>query len=170
MISAGTYRARATQVLLAQVGKKKTPAMQVNFQIQDEGEHHGASIRWDGWLTTDKAQERTIESLQYCGWSGDDITVFTKEGVLDGCDLNDVEIVVAMEPYEGDDEKLKGKEFPRVQWVNKLGGRGINVENAMPVAEATAFAAKMKGLVHKVKSKNPTATPATASANGGKAF
>jgi len=166
-ITAGTYKARATAVLLTKSSKKGTPLVQVNFQIHDEGPNHGELIRWDGYFT-EKTAERTIESLGYCGWKGDDVSVFTKEGVLDGCDLNEVSIFIEMEPYEGDDEKYKGKEFPRVQWVNKAGGRGLNVENAMPVSEAVAFAEKMKGLVHKAKAKNPA--PVAASANGGKAF
>ena len=168
MITNGTYKARATAVLLTKSSQKGTPLIQVNFQIQDEGEFHGETIRWDGYLT-EKTAERTLESLGYCGWKGDDISVFTKEGVLDGCDLNDVSIVVEMEPYEGTDEKYVGKSFPRVQWVNKTGGRGLNVENAMPVAEAVVFAEKMKGLVHKTKAKIPAPAPAAA-ANGGKAF
>lgn len=168
MITAGTYKARATQVLLTKSSQKGTPIIQVNFQIQDEGEHHGETIRWDGYLT-EKTAERTFESLQYCGWTGDDISVFTKEGVLQGCDLNEVSLVVEMEAYKGNDEKYQGKSFPRVQWVNKSGGRGLNVENAMPVAEALSFAEKMKGLVHKVKAKNPAPAPAAA-ANGEKLF
>lgn len=168
MITAGSYKARATQVLLTKSSQKGTPLIQVNFQIQDEGEHHGETIRWDGYLT-EKTAERTIESLGHCGWTGDDISVFTKEGVLQGCDLNDVTLVVELEAYEGNDEKYKGKQFPRVQWVNKTGGRGLNVENAMPVAEALAFAEKMKGLVHKVKAKAP-ASAAPVTANAGKAF
>jgi hypothetical protein len=163
MLQAGTYKARATQVMLTQSANKGTPGIQINFQIQDEGEHAGATVRYDGWIS-DKTQERVIESLVYCGWRGDDISVFAKEGVLDGCDLNEVEIVVELEPYAGTDEKHKGKSFPRVAWVNKGGGRGLNVENAMRPDAALAFAAKMKGLVHKVKSGQPAQAQA---ANGG---
>lgn len=166
MLTAGTYKARATKALLAQVGANKTPAIQIVFQVVDEGKHQGESIRWDGWLTTDKAQERTIESLGYCGWTGDDLSVFAKEDApLQGLDLNDVEIVVAMEEYEKEGEK---KSAAKVEWVNKIGGRGLNVENAMPEAEATAFAQKMKGLVLKARSKSPAPVSQPAAANGGK--
>lgn len=166
MLTAGTYKARATSALLAQVGAKKTPAMQVVFQIETEGPHHGETIRWDGWLTTDKSQERTIESLQHCGWTGDDLSTFAKEGApLQGLDLNDVEIVVIMEPSQDDPTKS----YPRVNWVNKPGGgRGLNVENAMPAAEALAFAEKMKGLVLKTRAKNPAPAVAAPAANGTK--
>lgn len=155
MIQAGTYKARATQVLLTQSKTKGTPGIQVNFQIQDE-DFAGESIRWDGWLT-EKTAERTFESLRYCGWHGDDISVFAGEGVLDGCDMNDVEIVVKMEPYDGPNEEYQGKSFPRVQWVNKSGGRGLNVENAMAKPAAIAFAEKMKGLAVKSRGAAPAA-------------
>ncbi len=53
--------------------------------------------------------------------------------------------------------------------VYTTSGRGLNVENAMPEAEATAFAQKMKGLVLKVRAKNPAPTPA-ATGTSGRAF
>jgi len=168
MLNAGTYKARATKALLAQVGANKTPAIQIVFQIQ-EGEKQGETIRWDGWLTTNA--DRTLESLDYCGWTGDDISVFAKEDApLCGLDLNDVEIVVIMEPYGGTDETKKGKMYPKVDWVNRFGGRGLNVENAMPEAEAVAFAAKMKGLTLVRRAKNPVAAAPAVATNGGKAF
>jgi len=167
-LQAGTYRARATKALLAQVGKNETPAMQVVFQIQDEGPHQGETIRWDGWLT-DKTQDRTIESLQHCGWTGDDISTFAKDGApMQGMDLNDVELVVELETYEKDGEK---KTAAKIAWVNRIGGgRGLNVENAMPEAKALAFAERMKGIVLKSRAKTGATAPASpaASANGGK--
>ena len=166
MIQAGNYRARATKALLAQIGANKTPALQVVFQIIDEGPAQGETIRWDGWLT-DKAADRTIEALGHCGWTGDDVSVFAKDGApLQGMDLNDVELVIEMESYEKDGET---KHAAKVQWVNRIGGgRGLNVENAMPVAEAAAFAAKMKGLVLKARAKAPASAPAVANGGGPK--
>ncbi len=164
MLTAGTYKARATKALLAQVGGNKTPAMQVVFQVQDEGPHQGETIRWDGWLT-DKTQDRTIESLGHCGWTGDDISVFAKDGApLQGMDLNDVELVVEIEAYEKEGET---KHAAKVAWVNRIGGRGLNVENAMPQAEALAFAQKMKGIVLKSRAKAAPASAPAAAANGG---
>ncbi len=162
MITAGTYKARATKALLSQVGANKTPAIQVVFQIQDEGPHQGETIRWDGWLTSNA--ERTMEALDYCGWTGDDISVFAKEGApLQGLDLNDVELVIIMEPWQTDATKFS----PKVNWVNRIGGRGLNVENAMPQAEALAFAEKMKGIVLKTRAKGgATISTSSSSPNG----
>jgi hypothetical protein len=169
-IQAGTYQARAVKALLAQVGANRTPAMQVVFQILGDVDGSGEEIRWDGWLT-DKTQDRTIEALGHCGWTGDDISVFAvADGPMHGMDLNVVEIVIALEPYDGPNEAHKGKSFPRVQWVNRLGGRGLNVENVMPKAEALSFAEKMKGIVLKSRAKNPPAAAAPAVANGKPAF
>ncbi len=129
MIQAGSYKARATKALLAQVGANKTPAMQVVFQLTDEGPHQGETIRWDGWLT-EKTQERTIEAIGYCGWTGDDLSVFAKDGApMQGMDLNDVEIVVEVESYEKDGET---KHANKVAWVNRIGGgRGLNVDRTV---------------------------------------
>ncbi len=167
MIIAGSYKARATKALLAQVGQNKTPAMQVVFQLIDEGPHQGDTIRWDGWLT-EKTQDRTIESLGHCGWTGDDLSVFAKDGApMHGMDLNDVELVIEVESYEKEGET---KQANKVAWVNRVGGgRGLNVENAMPEAEALAFATKMKGLVLKSRAKTGAAAPQQA-ANGGPKF
>lgn len=169
MITAGSYKARATKALLAQVGANKTPAMQVVFQLTDEGPHQGETIRWDGWLT-EKTQDRTIEAIGYCGWTGDDLSVFAKDGApMQGMDLNDVELVIENEEYTNTAGETKTS--AKVQWVNRIGGgRGLNVENAMPEAEATAFAAKMKGLVLKTRAKNPAPAPAAAANGGGRAF
>lgn len=149
----GSYKARATEALLIKSKDKGTPGIQVNFEVT-EGDFAGQTVRWDGWLT-EKTAERTLESLSYCGWTGDDISVFAEKGCPESLDGNIVEIVVELEPYQGTEEKYAGKSFPRVQWVNKLGGRGLSVDNAMARDEATAFAAKMKGLVHKTRAKQP---------------
>jgi hypothetical protein len=143
-------RARAVEVLLAESAQKKTPGIQINFTVT-EGEFQGQSVRYDGWFS-EKTAERVIESLQYCGWEGDDVGEFADRG-LHGLDTNEVELVIELEDYQGNDPKYEGRSFPRVAWVNKLGGRGLNVDNAMTPDVASAFGAKMKGLVLKSRQK-----------------
>ena len=141
---AGTYRARAREVLLITSKNKGTPGVQVNFGIV-AGEFEGQTIRWDGWFT-EQTTDRAIESLEHCGWRGDDLGDFAG-GKLSGLDKNEVEVVVEMEEYQGEDEKYIGKEFPRVQWVNRIGGRPLNIAQAMSPEVASAFGDKMKAAI-----------------------
>lgn len=143
----GRYKAKACgDVVLGTSAKKGTPFIELYFEIQ-EGENKGGKVRWTSYFG-DNSSERTIESLQHCGWSGDDVGEFA-DGQLHGLDANDVEIVTELEEYEKEGEK---KVAPRVKWVNKIGGY-LNVQNAMAPEAAASFGEKMKGLVLKMKQK-----------------
>lgn len=157
MIKDGKYKARATgQVVLGTSSKAKTPFIELYFRIS-EGEHEGEEARWTGYFGP-KSSERTIESLQLCGWEGDDVGEFA-DSELHGLDANEVQIVVELEEYETEDGERKAT--PRVQWVNKLGGY-LNVQNAMPASEAASFGERMKGLVLKLKKAKGIPTDADA--------
>lgn len=131
MLSKGNYKARAIGGEFGQA-KSGTDQVVVVFEVT-EGPDRGSRISWYGFFT-EKAQARTIESLQHCGctFPGDTVTDLT------GLDLNEVELVVDVETYEG-------KERSKVQWVNKLGGP--NLKNQMGAAEKASFADRMRGLV-----------------------
>lgn len=147
-----TVRARAYQQQLTTSSQKQTPGIQIMFRVT-EGEYADETVRFDGWFT-EKTAERIIESLNYCGWTGDDLAQFS-DGGLHGLDTNDVELVIEMEDYHGTDEKYLGKQFPKVQWINRLGGRGLNVKSAMTPDAAAAFGEKFRGLVLKARAKAP---------------
>lgn len=141
------YKARAGgEVVLGTSSEKKTPFVELYFEITD-GENKGGKVRWTGYFG-EKSATRTIESLQHCGWEGDDVGEFS-DGELHGLDTNEVEIVTELEEYEKDGEK---RVAPRVRWVNRLGGY-LNVQNAMTKEAAATFGEQMKGLVLKLKSK-----------------
>jgi hypothetical protein len=155
---AGTYKAKAFEVMLGESKTKRTPFVGVKFRIT-EGEFAGQVVKWEGYLsetTSGKSKktpaERTIESLQYCGWMGDDIGAFAT-GVLQGLDSNEVELVVEMEDYE-DRETGEQRQSPKVQWVNRPGGRVQFAGEAVDVAKAKAFGAKFRGLALKLKAQN----------------
>lgn len=153
-ITNGKYKARATgQVVLGTSSKAKTPFIECYFKLVG-GENDGSEVRWTGYFGGQSA-ERTIESLQHCGWQGDDVSEFA-DGELHGLDSNDVEVVVELETYEKDGES---RTSPRVQWVNKTGGY-LNVQNAMTKSEAANFGEAMKGLVLKLKAKKPAPSEA----------
>lgn len=161
MISDGKYRARATgQVVLGKSKEKGTPFIELYFVIT-EGPNVGGEIRWSGYFSDGKCgkvtvAERTIQSLQMCGWQGDDLSEF-EDGDLHGLDANEVQIVVELEEYESEGET---RTTPRVAWVNRLGGF-LNVDNAMSKEQASSFGDRMKGLVLKMRSKNGAPTTTT---------
>lgn len=152
-ITNGKYKARANgEVVLGKSAEKKTPFIELYFVIT-EGENAGGEVRWTGYFS-EKTAERTIQSLQHCGWQGEDPSEFA-DGDLHGLDANEVEIVVELEEYEKDGER---RTAPRVQWVNRLGGY-LNVQNAMSKDEAKSFGESMRGLVLKMKKKAPPPNP-----------
>lgn len=155
-------KARAVEVLLGNSANKGTPQIAVIFVVT-EGEHGGDRIPWTGYFT-EKTSERTIESLQACGWTGDDISVFAADKdtlpALNGLDRNEIELVLEGERYNGDNANYRDRVFTRAKWVNRIGGGGgsVNVENAMSKGDAQAFAQKIKGLIHASKQRTPEPT------------
>lgn len=123
-IKEGTYRARAREWEFGQ-SKTGTPYVAVRFELVDLGEY----ITWYGYLT-ERTQDRTMESLRHCGWDNDDITRPT------GLNEIEVELVVERETYEG-------KTRAKVQWVNRIGGRALKVDEVDERTRRT-FAAQMK--------------------------
>jgi hypothetical protein len=150
------------QAVLGKTPNTGTHYIECMFEISVDENERPAQVRWTGWFGP-KSAERTIEALQYCGWQGDDVGEFA-DGELHGLDTNEVEIVVVMEEYEKDGDK---KTAPIVKWVNKPGGGGVNVKNAMPKAEAESFGSRMRGLVLKAKQKTGTPSDADTEFNHG---
>lgn len=149
MISAGTYKAKADgQCVLGMSANKGTPFLEFYLRIVG-GEFNGQAARWTGYFT-EKTSERSIQSLQTCGWDGDDISEFS-DGQLHGLDSNEVEIVVEIESYEKDGETKKAA---RVAWINRAGG-WLNTDAAMNQEKASEFGERMKGLVRAMKEKRP---------------
>lgn len=131
MLAPGYYRAMAVEWAL---GKTNGGAPQVAVRFETfEDDVPGESITWYGYFT-EKTTERTLESLGYCGWTGDDITDLT------GVESNEVQIVVEHETYEG---KVNAK----VKWVNRPGGGGIAIKAPLDDAEKASFAREMKAKI-----------------------
>jgi hypothetical protein len=152
-IKACQYIARAVgQVVLGKSKQHGTPFIEFYFQVKG-GESDGARVRWTSYFT-DKTYERTVQALESCGWSGDDISVFADSG-LHGLDKNDVEIVVENENYT--DKNGEVKTSSRVAWINRLGY--LNTEAAMSEDAAAAFGAKMNDLIAAMRMKSPRKAP-----------
>jgi hypothetical protein len=134
MVEPGTHTARATQWEFA-LTKGGAEQIIVQFEVMD-GPSQGQCINWYGHFT-DKTTNRTLEALRYCGWKSNDIDK------LDGMGDYLVQIVVELELQE--EGKNAGKEFPKVRWVNRLGGGGpIKVERPLDAGQRKMFAARMR--------------------------
>lgn len=129
-INDGIYKAVASNGT-AQFGmtSKGTEQVLVNAEIID-GECAGRTVPWFGFFS-EKTIDRTIESLRYFGWKGNDLANI---GVLDQV----VEIVVENETNN------EGKVYPRVRWVNRPGGGGLTLQTQLEGGQLAAFAARMK--------------------------
>lgn len=141
----GTYRARAVEAILTTTRQDK-PCVVVTFEFLDQA-WKDVRMQWRGYFT-DKTTDRTLESLRYCGWKGDDVTK------LDGVDECEVDLVVARE------KDLKGRWMPRVQWVNKPGMAAAGAP--MPPDRAAAFAAAMRGAAAASRMRAAQSGPAAA--------
>ncbi len=149
-ITSGTYKARVSgECVLGTSKTKGTPFIEFYLKILD-GENKGGFVRWTGYFT-ENTNERSIQSMQICGWAGDDLSEFS-DGQLHGLDKNEVSIVVEMETYQN--EAGEDRSAPRVAWINRAGGY-LNVSAKMDPGAAAAFGDRMRGLVHKVKEKGP---------------
>ena len=102
MIAPGTVKARASTMRFTNSSEKGTPGVEVVFNIL-EGPDKGTNVVWRGWMT-EKTRVRTAESLEACGFDGENDATVTK---------NEVYIVIEHEEYEG-------KTRPRVAWVNDM--------------------------------------------------
>lgn len=105
------------------------------FAITEEGPHKSKRLFWYGYFT-EKSIDRTLESLEHCGWDGASL----KE--LKGFGSKEVELDIGIE--KGSD----GNEYVVVRWVNALGdGSGRKMleldANGLDALEARAKGAML---------------------------
>lgn len=130
----------------AQVGnspEKGTPQVVVNVEIVGEGEWAGRRIAYVGYFTDDSIQ-RTVESLRYFGFRGNDLAGLVTQQ-LD----QRVQIVVRHEEW-------KGKVRAKIAWVNRPGGGALKLTQPMNKDNLRTFAARMKGAVGMVPDSGGT--------------
>lgn len=114
----------------------------IYFEIL-EGDHRGRRLPWFGYFTKGTSK-RTVESLRYCGFKGNDLTD------LDNQELNQqVSIQVEHDTYQGDNDDAP-KTRVRVAWVNRAGGGTIKLKDPMSRDELRKFAAMMAQSLDKV--------------------
>ena len=133
MLANGTYRAVPTEAILG-LTDTGNEQIAVTFMLTD-GSARGAV--WYGFFT-EKTLERTVESLRYMGWTGNDLSEFEQGKPAPSGFGEEVEIVVEQETYNGVTRS-------RVRWVNRVGGP--TVKTALTGAQAVSFAARMKAKI-----------------------
>jgi len=138
MIEEGYYSARASQVtnehghsVYCRFGRAGTGTIQclMMFEIMD-GEYAGTRLPWFGSFSGN-SWERTVESLRYCGFQGDDVEAINSQAL-------DRVVTVKVEHDEHN-----GRIYSRVAFVNKPGGH-VNLNNPFNAAELRTFAAQMR--------------------------
>jgi hypothetical protein len=107
-----------------------------------EGDEKGRTLTWYGYFT-DKTVERTLESMRFMGWTGEDPTNPTN------LDANEVEIVVEPEDYTNDKGETKTRS--RVRWINRAGG--LALKTRLDDAKKASLAERIRGHVAKVDQK-----------------
>lgn len=107
----------------------------ISFHVKDPLDGVEKFVGYRGFFT-EATTERTIESLRYLGFEGDDLTQ------LVGLDKNEVELVIEDEEYtkEGEEQPTL---YTRVQWINQV--RGPSVKTKLEGDKLSSFAASMKG-------------------------
>lgn len=128
-VQSGVNKGRAVAMKLDASPGKGTEYIEVTFALSAT---EGETIKWKGWITS-SAWAMTEKALKTCGWYGDDI----REAMRDGLGLNEVDLVVEWEDYDG-------KTYAKVAYVNSPGVTGDR---------AAAIADKVKLLMSKNKEK-----------------
>ena len=128
------------------VAESGTEYVLVRFRIDSTGDH----AYWRGFFT-DKTWQRTIESLQHCGWDGVELSTLDDMAAMNGMGTKSVELVLEEEEYKGE---LRTK----VAWVNPLGGKPMAVKSALEGDARRRFMAKMQARID-ATSPNPATKP-----------
>lgn len=144
-ITPGKYRAN---LIGYQMGETKAGAAQAElmFDWQDaDGDRH--ELIWYGSFKGEKAIEITTRSLVTCGLRRDakpwDIAQGAESHVLDMS--TPVSIVVEFERSQS------GKDYPRIKWINRLGGGGFKQGMTPEAARAKLAALGLEGQVAAVR-------------------
>lgn len=141
------YTARACGAPSFAQAASKNWQVAVPFEVS-HGEHTGETITWIGVMhdTTDRngvsGHERVIQSLQYAGWQGDDISELAELDDATAMSMlsEEVELVCDVETYDG-------KTRLKVQWVNKVGAGRFTFKEAATKSDLKSFAAQMKSTI-----------------------
>lgn len=151
------YSAKAIGASFGMTDDKK-PQLAIQFEVVDE-QFAGESIAAILYFT-EKAVDRTLESLVHLGFASDDLELLADIGRDQAAELlpNVVEIVCEPEEYDGA-WRLK------LRWINRSGGGKFAFKNKLEGGDLKSFAAQMRGALK--NARGPQARkPAAAKAGG----
>jgi hypothetical protein len=149
------YIARACGAASFATSSKGNQQIAIPVEVT-QGEHAGETITWIAVFhdTADRngvtGSERIIQSLQYMGWQGDDLTELMEISDEDAMRLlpNEVSIACDVETYEG-------KTRLKVQWINEVGSGRFAFKEAASKNDLRSFAAQMKSTVRSLRGGAP---------------
>lgn len=118
-----------------------TKQVLVYFEILD-GDAAGQRLPWFGYFT-EGSWKRTIESLRYCGFKGDDLATLDEQEL-------DQRVSIQVEHEERETENGT-RVLARIAWVNRVGGSTIKLKKPMDANDLRKFAASMNRYVSGVK-------------------
>lgn len=178
LVPEGTYRAVVSPVTgddgsaPIQFGETNEgkPQVLVNFEIID-GPYAQRRLPWWGSFNSklpegSKAKltpmQRTIQSLRFCGWVGDDIMDAVNQ------DLGN-EVSIQVEHAQSPDGKYTNA---KVAWVNKAGGGQVMISKPMGKSALVRFSAQIKNVAKSIpavpgKKPDRASTPAPTPAGNG---
>ena len=150
--------------------KGGTPAIEVAFEFTEASSGTLEHMTWAGWLT-ENALKNTMKTLvDVLGYNGSDAVdengVFTDPNVFDF--NRQVKLVIELEEQKDDDGNPKVNAttgeivmYPKIKWVNSLGGSGysgMTVEKVKSAIASTGF----KAAFLQMKGAQPLPKPAAA--------
>ncbi|MBA3843623.1 MAG: hypothetical protein H0X39_13610 [Actinobacteria bacterium] len=147
-----TYTARAASgASISPPSQNGNRQIALTFEVS-QGEHAGETITWIAAFhnTPDKkgrtGVDRIIESLQYLGWTGDEIAelVDIDEARVAVLFPNEVELACSVEEYDGNTRL-------RVNWVNRLGGGRFTFKEPLKGADLKSFSSQMRGQIRNMQ-------------------
>lgn len=155
------YNAKAVAASLGKTNEGK-PQIGITCEVIDHPDHVGETITWFGYFT-EKTEDRTIESLQHFGWTGDDLSELADLDAEACARLLPTPVSLVCEPDEYD-----GRVKLKVQWVNKLGG-AFAFKAPLEGADLKTFAAQMRRKIRGAQQAGGArpSQPATRSASNG---
>lgn len=156
--------------------KGGTPAIEVAFEFTEPSSGTVEHMTWAGWLT-ENALKNTMKTLvDVLGYNGSDAV--DENGMLTDPNVFDfskqVKLVIELEEQKNDDGTVKTNAetgeivvYPKIKWVNSLGGSGytgMTVEKVKSAVASTGFKAaflQMKGAqpLPKPAASNPPPQP-----------
>jgi hypothetical protein len=129
------------------VTKEDKPQVLVNFEILD-GSYQGRVLPWwgsfnstlpEGSKAKQTPMQRTLQSLRFCGWVGDDVMEVVNQELGN-------EVSIQVEHAEGQDGVTRAK----VAWVNRPGGGGVMMANPMSKDSLRRFSAAIKSVARSI--------------------